>query len=290
MARKGCLIGFGKLWLVLGLILAIFSHISSCNNEPASPEQAPLYQAEYVAEVRESIVVLAANSTEVKEKSRRPCRGNDLFKEKKSLLQRIKKPKLAVNYPVHHIRYRLLSAIDGFQKYADRAEGILQTKRDMFQGLNGDQQKVHFSTCSVKEVANYGATQLVNKVASYQDKLSSTFDGLKRNAQIAQNIADYALVYYGIHQHDVDTHLKQLTSEGKSSDHTSVSQALKHFVRDWSEDGTEERDASFPQILETLQEMFPERSDNAPIKILIPGSGVGRLAHSVDDLTGKSFP
>jgi len=103
---------------------------------------------------------------------------------------------------------------------------------------------------------------------------------------LANSIADYALRFYGIQQQEVDTHIAQLTSVGKSSDYTSVSQALKHFVRDWSDDGIEERDASFPQILETLDELFPQRSDMNPVQVLIPGSGVGRLAHAVDDLTG----
>ena len=115
-------------------------------------------------------------------------------------------------------------------------------------------------------------------------------EGLKQNAELAKKVAGHALEFYGVSQKDVDAHAAQLTRDGKSSDHTSVSQALKHFVRDWSEDGMEERNATFPQILEILQNLFLNRSDKKPMKVLVPGSGVGRLAHAIDDLTGRFSP
>lgn len=130
--------------------------------------------------------------------------------------------------------------------------------------------------------------KFINRVVSYQEKFAAVSEGIKCNARVAESIANYAMGYYHIDQSEVDAHAQQLASEGRSSDHTSVSQALKHFVRDWSEDGIEEREAVFPQISQTLEELFPERSDEKPFSVLIPGSGLGGLAHVVDDLTGKS--
>lgn len=93
--------------------------------------------------------------------------------------------------------------------------------------------------------------------------------------------------YYGIEPSEVSAFSKELDKSGESSDHTSVSQALKHIVRDWADDGIDERRAVFPQILGTLLDLFPERQNSA-VRVLIPGSGLGRLAHEVADLGGES--
>lgn len=61
---------------------------------------------------------------------------------------------------------------------------------------------------------------------------------------------------------------------------------MKHFVRDWANDGNDERLAVFPQILKTLLDLFPERQ-NRTVRALIPGSGLGRFAHEVADLGGE---
>lgn len=67
-------------------------------------------------------------------------------------------------------------------------------------------------------------------------------------------------------------------------DRTSISQALKHIVRDWSIDGQHERLATYPCILETLKELlhgFLDRGSANPVKVLLPGAGLNRLAHEI---------
>lgn len=69
-------------------------------------------------------------------------------------------------------------------------------------------------------------------------------------------------------------------------DRTSVSQALKHVVRDWSIDGQHERLATYPCILETLKTLCsgPHRARETPIKVMLPGAGLNRLAHEITSL------
>ncbi|SCV70919.1 BQ2448_3681 [Microbotryum intermedium] len=64
-----------------------------------------------------------------------------------------------------------------------------------------------------------------------------------------------------------------------------VIEVLKHFVRDWSEEGRSERDALFPPILGALETEFGERirSGLRP-KVLVPGSGLARLAYEIASL------
>ncbi|GAA5956735.1 hypothetical protein JCM3765_005722 [Sporobolomyces pararoseus] len=57
-----------------------------------------------------------------------------------------------------------------------------------------------------------------------------------------------------------------------------VVETLKHFVRDWSEEGRSEREALFPPILEALAGEF---ESSAGRKVLVPGCGLGRLAYEI---------
>jgi len=52
-------------------------------------------------------------------------------------------------------------------------------------------------------------------------------------------------------------------------------EVLKHFVRDWSEEGAEERTKTFAIILEVFKKI--PHSDRKDIKILVPGAGLARL-------------
>ncbi|KAG2129167.1 N2227-domain-containing protein [Suillus bovinus] len=62
---------------------------------------------------------------------------------------------------------------------------------------------------------------------------------------------------------------------------------LKQFVRDWSQEGKEERDTCYTPIKDALVAHFsdkpsPELRQN--IRVLVPGAGLGRLAYDVANL------
>ncbi|KAL4061973.1 N2227-like protein-domain-containing protein [Scleroderma yunnanense] len=58
---------------------------------------------------------------------------------------------------------------------------------------------------------------------------------------------------------------------------------IKLFVRDWSEDGKSERDASYEPIKEALIAHFKGK-DRKTLRVLVPGAGLGRLAYDVAKL------
>jgi len=60
-----------------------------------------------------------------------------------------------------------------------------------------------------------------------------------------------------------------------------VKEALKHFIRDWSVEGREERDRLFSPILAVLRADMRARED---LKVLVPGAGLGRLAWEIANL------
>lgn len=73
-------------------------------------------------------------------------------------------------------------------------------------------------------------------------------------------------------------------------DRVSMSQALKHIVRDWSVEGFHEWSDSYALIKKTLISHFPRHLNNSNtyyntteprLRILLPGSGLNRISHEV---------
>ncbi|KAJ1960940.1 hypothetical protein GGI12_003527 [Dipsacomyces acuminosporus] len=58
---------------------------------------------------------------------------------------------------------------------------------------------------------------------------------------------------------------------------------LKQFVRDWSEEGKEERDQTYGPILDALEKEFAHIPPEARggVRVLVPGAGLGRLAFDI---------
>lgn len=61
---------------------------------------------------------------------------------------------------------------------------------------------------------------------------------------------------------------------------TKVRSTLRQFVRDWSEEGIEERRDAYEPILECLEKYVPITETYRP-KVLCPGCGLGRLPFEV---------
>jgi len=62
-----------------------------------------------------------------------------------------------------------------------------------------------------------------------------------------------------------------------AEDMEKVKSTLRQFVRDWSEDGLSERNNCYKPILDELVSRFPDGSRRASIRVVCPGSGLGRL-------------
>lgn len=58
-------------------------------------------------------------------------------------------------------------------------------------------------------------------------------------------------------------------------------------MRDWSVEGAREREVLFPPILDALKKEFPVRDGFEPLKVLVPGCGLARLAYEIA-LLGES--
>jgi hypothetical protein len=111
---------------------------------------------------------------------------------------------------------------------------------------------------------------------------------LRKNQELCDAIVQNAMSFYGIDEDELQRHISAAHASGRLADKISVSQALKHYVRDWAEAGESERKETFSCLVKTLQGLFPVRDDENLVKVLVPGSGLGRLGHDIARLGGKN--
>ncbi|GAB1315871.1 Carnosine N-methyltransferase [Madurella fahalii] len=187
------------------------------------------------------------------------------LREKERLLQRMSRKHGKWNE--HHPRHRLLEALRGFSHYAQTN----QQELDRLKGL--------YSHVSKKQKA------LLEREVQYSKKFADIAELLARNQDICHDIVQNALEFYQVDRHELDEHTQQMNAAGRGAERISVSQALKHFVRDWAVSGANERDAAFPCITKALTALFPEAGQEL-VRVVLPGAGVGRLGHEIAQLKG----
>jgi len=73
-------------------------------------------------------------------------------------------------------------------------------------------------------------------------------------------------------------------------DHAKVREALKHFVRDWSDEGRRERSQAFGMVLDALKRLETEVGGRRKKRVLVPGAGLGRLAWEISQLGSSPRP
>ncbi|KAI0922653.1 hypothetical protein AcW1_002757 [Taiwanofungus camphoratus] len=97
------------------------------------------------------------------------------------------------------------------------------------------------------------------------------------------------------HDHPSDLQVLAMNTDGQPKrkryrptdfDMDKLRSTLKQFVRDWSEEGRDEREASYRPMKDALlahfSEIPPEERSN--FRVLVPGAGLGRLAWDVASL------
>ena len=107
-----------------------------------------------------------------------------------------------------------------------------------------------------------------------------------KNADLAEDILAYSLQYYGVSRSELEAFVQETTPNGTTPRKGDTLYSMKHFVRDWSAEGLHERQATYPCVLQALTKAFPDRSQAKPTKVIVPGSGLGRLGHEIAALAG----
>ncbi|KAM5495957.1 putative carnosine N-methyltransferase [Microsporum canis] len=211
--------------------------------------------------VRSATIIGSTNANEAE--SGEKSKNRRQLEEESRLRDRLKRDNR--KWDSSHPRYRLLTAMHGFARYKDR--NLAELER--WSALYSNTPKRHRT--------------FIESIVGYTSKLSKVKGLFAENDNLAQDILNHALEFYQIERIELEQFIKEAESGGITADKTSTSQAMKHFVRDWSKEGLFERKAAFPCVLEALNN-YTVHSNNPPLRVLLPGSGLGRLAHDISNL------
>ncbi|TAQ85691.1 hypothetical protein B7494_g5987 [Chlorociboria aeruginascens] len=165
----------------------------------------------------------------------------------------------------------IFGALDSFYQYAKVAHfNITHLRRQSFYTL----PRAHWELLAAPPF-------------SYLDTLIQVDDAIDKNAELAMAIFQSGLQSFGI-----SSQPKGVNSEGEkdpddwrgsatSNDLEKARSTLRQFYRDWSEDGSVEREACYGPIIRAIQEEQANRSQGksqlTSMRVLVPGAGLGRL-------------
>ncbi|RKF62477.1 Carnosine N-methyltransferase [Golovinomyces cichoracearum] len=150
-----------------------------------------------------------------------------------------------------------LQALDSFFQYSDIA---------------------HYNTTHLRRQSFYALPKehielLAAPPFSYQDVLNSVDDAIDSNASLSLAIYQAGLESFKISSEASDCW------QGKATlnDLDKARSTLRQFFRDWSAEGSVEREASYGRVIEKLKSEKATRSSEK-FRVLVPGAGLGRLA------------
>ncbi|GEQ71124.1 hypothetical protein JCM33374_g4805 [Metschnikowia sp. JCM 33374] len=159
-------------------------------------------------------------------------------------------------------RTELLEALVSLRDYAANSKGSNERRRRLFKLMSWRQQKL----CD-----QAGYSDKVSLIDSHTDKNQRLFDAIVHATDSA-----YGLTY----KHYDSLKSGQSVSQNTSSSNYRVIESLGHFVRDWSPEGEAEIAPMLRYITAQLDKIVsPENAEKTCV--VIPGSGLGRVAHEV---------
>ncbi|KAK9457343.1 N2227-like protein-domain-containing protein [Dipodascopsis uninucleata] len=157
-------------------------------------------------------------------------------------------------------RSELLSTIKGLQSYSVEMNQRATRRSVLFSRMHSKHQRLARSV-------------------GYVDRLHAVDKCMKTNIAISSEVAKLAVVKFNV----TATEMKLMSGTSiKAAPTSRVIELLKHFLRDWSEQGSVERTVTFSPILDRLKSEFGDSVIGK--KVLVPGAGVGRLAYDISEL------
>lgn len=156
-------------------------------------------------------------------------------------------------------RLEILTAIRSLEGYAAACKRTSARRHRLFKMMSWRQQKL----CTD---------------VGYLDKLKTIDKRVSDNQKFLSEVAKHAIDIYGISYHDFDA-IKQGDNNNNNNSSTNyrVIEALSHFSRDWD---SQETQPLLSYILHHLEQQIPQLQQLETC-IIVPGSGVGRIAHEI---------
>ncbi|KZT05414.1 N2227-domain-containing protein [Laetiporus sulphureus 93-53] len=168
-----------------------------------------------------------------------------------SLLNRILRGARGARTPSH---FSVERAVRSYEQYAELSGNELARMRASYAKLGRAHKRIGYEL-------------------AYPRKLDRLQEAICTNALVAEGIVRLAREQFRERLQEVND---------ISGDLVRVRESLRHFVRDWSNEGKDEREKIFGPILDVLREVDEEA--RRTMSVLVPGSGLGRLAWEISQL------
>jgi hypothetical protein len=185
-------------------------------------------------------------------------------------------PKRTIEVPAEHIKAVRAPKGGGKKQYPSLPDGLAHCVNSFEQYQSLAERVLQ------RKYARYAKQTYAQKAISNKLGYSAHFDkarkGIEINAQFSEQVAQVARKTYR-------TGLRALEDE-EDAEFGVVDLAFGHLVRDWTVQGAKERQAVFPPVFDGLEQHFGANAVGK--KVLVPGSGMGRLASDIADV-GESI-
>lgn len=153
----------------------------------------------------------------------------------------------------------LLQAINSLEDYAVNSRKTNDRRRSLYRLMSWRQQKL----CDE---------------AGYSKKLKRIDSYINKNQAVFSSIAEAAKKKYGVSYLEFSALGKGKPSKSTSSSNYRVVESMSHFVRDWA--NSYETAPLVKYVKEQLESLIPQDELSATC-IVVPGSGLGRVAHEI---------
>lgn len=155
-------------------------------------------------------------------------------------------------------RQAVLNAVAGFDAYRDRSNALIKRRYALFAKMPFKHRKI--------------ATE-----AGYLDRLQALEQKVAANAKVVAGLARFAKKKYAVKAYELGS--------ARPVSNISVIELLHHYVRDWSQELTDERTLLFEPLLSNLRKEFGQDVEaTGNKKVLVPGSGLARAAYEISKL------
>ncbi|XP_043462810.1 carnosine N-methyltransferase isoform X1 [Leptopilina heterotoma] len=143
----------------------------------------------------------------------------------------------------------------------------------------------------VKKTENYLLslpTHHQKLLSKYRDHLQEVKRCIENNDDIIKLIIkDVAHIFENVNPASTDNESVRkvnltLSARPITADQEKVQATIKQLVRDWSTEGTDERNACYQPIVDEILMQFPlDYCTPSEVQVLVPGAGLGRLAYEI---------
>ncbi|KAK6738563.1 hypothetical protein RB195_020584 [Necator americanus] len=120
---------------------------------------------------------------------------------------------------------------------------------------------------------------------THNEHMRNVLKCVDHNQEVLKRIVFYGLNVFG---EEFAEKTRKIRQKRRPDPHymAKVLSTLRQIVREWTVEGKLERDATYSPIMDVLQKRYPDKSERSSVRIMVPGSGLGRLAF---DLAKEGF-